>query len=103
MWKGGDSRRPREETGFCLLRGSNKAMSFGKIKVRMLEKNENPITFKNVAGIEESKEELSEIVVKYALSLIVFFDGPFFKFEDPSIDTSHNPLASLNFSSNGKI
>ena len=28
--------------------GSNKAMSFGKIRIRMLEKSENPITFKNV-------------------------------------------------------
>ncbi|MGK5091869.1 ATP-dependent zinc metalloprotease FtsH [Deltaproteobacteria bacterium TL4] len=42
--------------------GSNKAMSFGKIRIRMLEKKDNPITFKNVAGIDESKEELSEIV-----------------------------------------
>ncbi|MBF0238826.1 MAG: ATP-dependent zinc metalloprotease FtsH, partial [SAR324 cluster bacterium] len=42
--------------------GSNKAMNFGRVRVRMIEKKDNPITFKNVAGIDESREELSEIV-----------------------------------------
>ncbi|MDH5752509.1 MAG: ATP-dependent zinc metalloprotease FtsH [Deltaproteobacteria bacterium] len=42
--------------------GGNRALSFGKIRSRQLDEKSNPITFKNVAGIEESKEELQEIV-----------------------------------------
>jgi len=41
--------------------GSN-AMSFGKSPARMLTKEMNKITFKDVAGAEEAKEELQEIV-----------------------------------------
>ncbi len=38
------------------------AMSFGKSKARMLNKEKNKITFKDVAGVEEAKEEVSELV-----------------------------------------
>lgn len=38
------------------------AMSFGKSPAKMLQKGQNKITFKDVAGIEEAKEELVEIV-----------------------------------------
>jgi cell division protease FtsH len=38
------------------------AFSFGKSKARMLTKDKNKITFKDVAGIEEAKEEVQEIV-----------------------------------------
>jgi len=38
------------------------AMSFGKSKARMLAKDKNKITFKDVAGVEEAKEEVSELV-----------------------------------------
>lgn len=38
------------------------AMSFGKSKARMLTKDKNRITFKDVAGVEEAKEEVSELV-----------------------------------------
>ena len=38
------------------------ALSFGKSKARMLAKDKNRTTFKNVAGIEEAKEEVSELV-----------------------------------------
>ncbi len=38
------------------------ALSFGKSKARMLSKEKNKITFKDVAGIEEAKEEVSELV-----------------------------------------
>lgn len=38
------------------------AMNFGKSPARMLMKSSNPITFKDVAGVEEAKEELQEIV-----------------------------------------
>jgi cell division protease FtsH len=38
------------------------AMSFGKSKARMLSKEKNKITFKDVAGVEEAKEEVSELV-----------------------------------------
>jgi len=42
--------------------GGTKAMSFGKNKARMLTENQNKITFKDVAGVDEAKEEVSEIV-----------------------------------------
>ena len=42
--------------------GGNRALSFGKIRARQLDDKNNPITFKDVAGIDESKEELREIV-----------------------------------------
>ena len=38
------------------------AMSFGKSKAKMLNKEKNKITFKDVAGVEEAKEEVSELV-----------------------------------------
>ena len=38
------------------------ALSFGKSKARMLSKEKNKITFKDVAGVEEAKEEVSELV-----------------------------------------
>ena len=42
--------------------GGTKAMSFGKNKARMLSEGQNKITFKDVAGVDEAKEEVSEIV-----------------------------------------
>ena len=42
--------------------GKGGAMSFGKSKARMLNKENNSITFKDVAGVEEAKEEVQEIV-----------------------------------------
>ncbi len=38
------------------------ALSFGKSKARMLAKDRNKITFKDVAGVEEAIEEVSELV-----------------------------------------
>ena len=38
------------------------ALSFGKSKARLLAKEKNKATFKDVAGIEEAKEEVSELV-----------------------------------------
>src|SRR5881409_2940605 len=38
------------------------ALSFGKSKARMLAKERNKTTFKDVAGIDEAKEEVSELV-----------------------------------------
>ncbi len=38
------------------------AMSFGKSKARMLAKDKNKTTFKDVAGVEEAKDEVSELV-----------------------------------------
>jgi cell division protease FtsH len=38
------------------------AMSFGKSKARMLSRERNKVTFKDVAGVEEAKEEVQEIV-----------------------------------------
>ena len=45
-----------------LQAGGTKAMSFGKNKARMLDENQNKITFKDVAGVDEAKEEIQEIV-----------------------------------------
>jgi len=38
------------------------AMSFGKSKARMMAREKNKITFRDVAGVEEAKEEVEEIV-----------------------------------------
>lgn len=40
----------------------NSAMNFGKSPARLLNKSENKITFKDVAGVDEALEELEEIV-----------------------------------------
>ncbi|MBC77687.1 MAG: cell division protein FtsH [Halobacteriovoraceae bacterium] len=45
-----------------LQAGGGKAMSFGKSKAKMLNENEKKVTFKDVSGVEEAKEELVEIV-----------------------------------------
>jgi cell division protease FtsH len=45
-----------------LQAGGGKAMSFGKSRARMLTENQNKVTFDDVAGAEESKAELAEIV-----------------------------------------
>jgi len=42
--------------------GGGKALSFGKSKAKILTKELHHITFKNVAGIEEAKDELEEII-----------------------------------------
>jgi cell division protease FtsH len=42
--------------------GGTKAMSFGKAKVKLLSDKQQKVTFQDVAGIEESKEELQEII-----------------------------------------
>ncbi|MBF0318951.1 MAG: ATP-dependent zinc metalloprotease FtsH [Nitrospirae bacterium] len=42
--------------------GGNKAMSFGKHKARMVSDKTNKVTFKDVAGIEEAKTEVQEII-----------------------------------------
>ena len=42
--------------------GRGGALSFGKSKARMLTEDKNKVTFADVAGIEEAKEEVGEIV-----------------------------------------
>jgi len=42
--------------------GGKGAMSFGKSKARLLNQDNNRVTFDDVAGVEESKEEVQEIV-----------------------------------------
>lgn len=41
---------------------SNKAMGFGKSRAKLLQENKNKVTFADVAGIDEAKQELMEIV-----------------------------------------
>lgn len=45
-----------------LQAGGGKAMSFGKSRARLLTENKNRVTFKDVAGVEEAKQDLVEIV-----------------------------------------
>ncbi len=42
--------------------GGNRAMSFGKSKAKLMSAGGKKVTFKDVAGVEEAKEELLEIV-----------------------------------------
>jgi cell division protease FtsH len=42
--------------------GGNRALSFGKSKAKLLSSSGKKVTFKDVAGVEEAKEELLEIV-----------------------------------------
>ncbi|MGH8553146.1 MAG: ATP-dependent metallopeptidase FtsH/Yme1/Tma family protein, partial [Methylococcales bacterium] len=42
--------------------GGRGAMSFGKSKARLLEEDQVKVTFADVAGVEEAKEEVSEMV-----------------------------------------
>jgi len=42
--------------------GGNKALSFGKSRARLLSMQQKKITFKDVAGVDEAKEELKEII-----------------------------------------
>jgi cell division protease FtsH len=45
-----------------LQAGGGKAMSFGKSRHKTLNESSNKVTFKDVAGIDEAKEELQEII-----------------------------------------
>jgi len=42
--------------------GGNKALSFGKSRARLLSMQQKKVTFKDVAGVDEAKEELKEII-----------------------------------------
>ena len=42
--------------------GARGAMGFGKSKAKMMTENKNRVTFDDVAGVDEAKEELTEIV-----------------------------------------
>jgi len=42
--------------------GGNKALSFGKSKAKLLNNQQKRVTFKDVAGVQEAKEELQEII-----------------------------------------
>ncbi|HET7753619.1 MAG TPA: ATP-dependent zinc metalloprotease FtsH [Anaeromyxobacteraceae bacterium] len=45
-----------------LQSGGGKAMSFGKSKAKLMTEHHNKVTFADVAGIDESKDELEEII-----------------------------------------
>jgi len=42
--------------------GGNKALSFGKSRAKLSTNHQKKVTFKDVAGVEEAKEELQEII-----------------------------------------
>ncbi|HTK95326.1 MAG TPA: ATP-dependent zinc metalloprotease FtsH, partial [Terriglobales bacterium] len=42
--------------------GGSKALSFGKSRARLLSMQQKKVTFKDVAGVDEAKEELREII-----------------------------------------
>jgi len=42
--------------------GGNKALSFGKSRAKLMTPNQKKVTFKDVAGVEEAKVELQEII-----------------------------------------
>ena len=42
--------------------GGNKALSFGKSRARLHSSQQKKVTFKDVAGVEEAKEELQEVI-----------------------------------------
>ncbi len=42
--------------------GGNKALSFGKSRARLLSSTQKKVTFKDVAGVDEAKDELHEII-----------------------------------------
>jgi len=42
--------------------GGNKALSFGKSKAKMLSSQHKKVTFKDVAGVDEAKDEIQEII-----------------------------------------
>ncbi len=42
--------------------GGGKAMSFGKSRAKLLNENQNRVTFDDVAGVDEAKDELEEII-----------------------------------------
>jgi cell division protease FtsH len=42
--------------------GGSKALSFGKSKAKLLTETSNKVTFEDVAGIDEAKEEVGEII-----------------------------------------
>ena len=45
-----------------LQSGGGKAMSFGKSKAKLLGEHQNKVTFADVAGVEEAKDEVEEII-----------------------------------------
>jgi cell division protease FtsH len=45
-----------------LQSGGGKAMSFGKSRAKLMTEHHNKVTFSDVAGIDESKDELEEII-----------------------------------------
>ena len=42
--------------------GGGKAMSFGKAKAKLMTENQNKVTFADVSGVEEAKDEVEEII-----------------------------------------
>ncbi len=42
--------------------GSNKALSFGKSRAKMVNQSDKTVTFNDVAGVDEAKEELQEVI-----------------------------------------
>ena len=61
---GGDVDEAIDRVGHMrqMQSGGNKALSFGKSKAKLSSSTQKKVTFKDVAGVDEAKEELQEII-----------------------------------------
>jgi len=56
--------------------GGNKALSFGKAKAKLFSSQQRKVTFKDVAGVDEGKDELAEIRDIGELKMLLAKRGP---------------------------
>ena len=82
--------------------GGNKALSFGKSRARLHSSQQKKVTFKDVAGVEEAKEELQEALFsrEEMKDIPIDLHTQFFKSSDVSAKLSvlaHVDIARFHF------